>query len=80
MHDIRIGDTVQLRKAHPCGGDLWRVVRVGADVGLRCLTCDRKVMLPRRTFERRLRSVRHADRHPSGTGRDDAVADTSDTA
>ncbi|GAB4125724.1 MAG: DUF951 domain-containing protein [Roseiflexaceae bacterium] len=53
--DILIGDVVQTRKGHPCGGNTWRVVRVGAEIGMRCLTCDRKVMLPRATFERRIK-------------------------
>ena len=44
---------LSVRKQHPCGGDTWRVVRLGAEIGIRCLTCDRKVLLPRATFERR---------------------------
>lgn len=58
---LQIGDTVQMRKQHPCGGDTWRIVRVGADIGMRCLTCDRKVLLPRVECERRIkRIVTHA--------------------
>ena len=53
--EINIGDLVQMRKQHPCGGDTWRVVRVGAEIGIRCATCDRKVLLPRSTFERRVK-------------------------
>ncbi len=53
--EIYIGDIVQLRKIHPCGGDTWRVVRLGAEIGMRCLTCERKVMLPRAEFERRVK-------------------------
>ncbi len=53
--DIYIGDIVQMRKAHPCGGDTWRVVRLGAEIGIRCLTCERKVLLPRAEFERRIK-------------------------
>ncbi|NLX09346.1 MAG: DUF951 domain-containing protein [Chloroflexi bacterium] len=53
--DIRVGDIVQMRKTHPCGSDRWQVYRVGADIGLRCLGCDRRVMLPRRKFERGLK-------------------------
>ena len=52
-----VGDVVQMRKAHPCGGDTWRIVRVGADIGIRCLRCDRKVMLPRAEFERRVKRI-----------------------
>ena len=53
--EIYIGDLVQMRKQHPCGGDTWRVVRVGAEIGIRCATCDRKVLLARSTFERRVK-------------------------
>lgn len=55
--DIHIGDIVRLRKPHPCGGYEWRVMRVGADVGLKCQTCGRVVMLPRGQFERRLKAI-----------------------
>lgn len=50
---LYIGDVVEMRKAHPCGGLQWQVVRVGADIGLVCLTCERRVLLPRRQFARR---------------------------
>ncbi|MFQ3629995.1 DUF951 domain-containing protein [Roseiflexus sp.] len=55
--DIRVGDIVQMRKLHPCGGDTWQVVRIGAEIGIRCLTCNRKVMLMRADFERRVKRI-----------------------
>lgn len=55
--DVRVGDRVSLRKPHPCGGDEWEVTRIGADIGIRCLTCGRRIMLPRAKFEKRARSV-----------------------
>ncbi|MCK5577639.1 MAG: DUF951 domain-containing protein [Dehalococcoidales bacterium] len=55
--EIRLGDVVHLKKKHPCGGDRWLVVRVGADIGIRCLKCQRRVLLERGTLERRLRSA-----------------------
>jgi hypothetical protein len=55
--DIRVGDLVRLRKPHPCGGYDWTVVRIGADIGLRCSTCGRRVLLARRIFNRRLKTV-----------------------
>lgn len=54
--DVRLGDVVRLRKVHPCGGDQWRVERLGADIGLRCLQCRRRVLLERWVFERRLKA------------------------
>ncbi|NWG20271.1 MAG: DUF951 domain-containing protein [Chloroflexi bacterium] len=53
--DIHVGDMVQMRKPHPCGGDTWRVVRIGAEIGIRCMTCERKVMLQRSDFERQVK-------------------------
>lgn len=52
---ILLGDEVEMRKPHPCGGKVWRVERVGADIGITCLTCGRYVLLPRFEFERRVR-------------------------
>jgi hypothetical protein len=51
---LYLGDLVRLRRRHPCGGDTWLVDRLGADIGLRCQTCDRHVLIERRTIERRL--------------------------
>jgi hypothetical protein len=51
---LYLGDLVRLRRRHPCGGDTWLVDRLGADIGLRCQTCDRHVLIGRRTIERRL--------------------------
>ena len=48
---------VRLRKPHPCGGYDWHVIRLGADIGLRCLTCGRRVLLPRRELAKRLKLV-----------------------
>lgn len=53
----QLGDRVQLRKSHPCGGDSWRVVRVGADIGLQCERCERRVQLERPVLRKRLKKV-----------------------
>ena len=55
--DLKIGDVVRLKKAHPCGEFLWTVTRVGADIGLVCRNCGRYVMLPRSQLARRIRQV-----------------------
>ncbi len=60
--DIRLGDVVRMRKPHPCGGAEWRVVRLGADIGAVCLTCGRKVLIPRGEFARRVKM--HLERGP----------------
>jgi hypothetical protein len=53
--EIKLGDVVRLRKAHPCGSYEWEVVSVGADVGLKCLKCRRRVLLKREAFRRRVK-------------------------
>jgi len=59
--EIHIRDEVQTRKPHACGSDRWRIYRVGADIGMICLGCQRRVMLPRRKFERSVKK-----RFPAG--------------
>ena len=54
--DVRLADVVRMRKVHACGGWEWNVVRLGADIGLVCCTCNRRVLLPRRQFERGLKA------------------------
>ena len=54
--ELFLDDVVRLRKPHPCGSTDWVVVRLGADIGLRCLGCSRRVLLPRRTVEKRLKT------------------------
>jgi hypothetical protein len=53
--EIKLGDIVRLKKKHPCGSDQWQVVRLGADIGIRCLGCQRRVLLERPVFERRVK-------------------------
>ncbi len=57
MDEIRLQDTVQMRKTHPCGGDQWLVIRIGADVKVKCLGCGRIVMMDRADFIKRRKKV-----------------------
>ena len=52
-----LGDRVQLRKKHPCGSDTWTVVRLGADIGLVCEGCGRRVLLERRVLRQRMKQL-----------------------
>jgi len=63
---FRLGDRIELRRAHPCGGRTWDVDRLGADLGLRCTTCGRRVLVERRHVEQRL--VAFAVRGPETAG------------
>ena len=54
---LELDDIVRLRKPHPCGGYEWKVVRLGADIGLECITCARRILLPRRLLARRRKAI-----------------------
>ena len=55
--DIHLGDIVRMRKPHPCGATDWQVVRLGADIGIRCQGCGRRVLLPRSQFTRQVKAL-----------------------
>ena len=59
--DIRIGDILIMKKAHPCGGDRWLVTRIGADFKIRCMKCGHEVMTPRIKAEKNIRSVERSE-------------------
>lgn len=66
--EFHLGDVLTLRKAHPCGGVTWRVERLGADIGIRCLTCGHYLLTPR---SRLGRSVK--ERRPAGAAQEPSV-------
>lgn len=53
---ISLGDVVRMKKAHPCGSDLWVVTRTGMDIGIKCQGCGRRVMIPRVQFEKSVKA------------------------
>jgi len=57
MLDLRMGDVIRMRRKHPCGGFDWEIVRLGADVGLRCRGCGRRVLMERSTLIRRAKAL-----------------------
>jgi hypothetical protein len=56
LPDLRLHDHLRLRKQHPCGSYEWTVTRLGADIGLECRGCGRRVMLTRRELSKRLKA------------------------
>ena len=68
LPEINLDDIVRLRKPHPCGSEEWKVVRLGADIGLECLGCQRRALLTRRKLARRLKSIRPAGETQEGQG------------
>jgi Uncharacterized protein conserved in bacteria len=57
MEDIRLNDVVSTKKAHPCGANEWLVIRVGADIKIKCMGCGRIVMMERADFIKRRKKV-----------------------
>ena len=55
LPDLELQERLRLRKPHPCGSYEWTVTRLGADIGLECLGCGRRVMLTRRELARRIK-------------------------
>ena len=62
LPELNLDDIVRLRKPHPCGSYEWKITRLGADIGLECLGCGRRVMLLRRKLARRLKNILRDDK------------------
>ena len=74
MEGVLLGDLVQMRKMHPCGSDRWTVIRVGADIKIRCMGCSRIVMMDRADFNKRMKKVlSHATEPIRGTNKTDDI-------
>ena len=72
MEELLLGDLVQMRTTHPCGSDKWTVIRVGADIKIRCSGCGRIVMMDRADFTKRMKKVlAHATEPIRGTNETD---------
>ncbi len=61
---FNVGDRVEMKKAHPCGSKVWKVMRTGADVRMECEGCKHQVMLPRVKFEKGLKKVLDESHNP----------------
>ena len=53
--DYAVGDRVEFKKIHPCGGKTWEIIRVGMDFKAKCETCERIIMLSRNKVEKSVR-------------------------
>lgn len=52
-----LGDIVQMKKQHPCGTNEWKIIRLGADIRIKCEGCQHSVMIPRREFDKKMKKV-----------------------
>lgn len=55
--DLKVGDIIITKKTHPCGNDRWQILRTGMDIRIKCLGCDRQLMLPRTSLEKRIKKI-----------------------
>ena len=55
--DINVGDRVEMKKLHPCGGKIFEILRVGMDFKIKCEKCGREVMVPRSKIEKNIKAV-----------------------
>lgn len=52
-----LNDVVEMKKQHPCGTNEWKIIRMGADIRIKCEGCQHSVMIPRREFEKKMKKV-----------------------
>ncbi|MBW4439131.1 MAG: DUF951 domain-containing protein [Pleurocapsa minor GSE-CHR-MK-17-07R] len=64
---VNTGDEVEMRKAHPCGSTRWKVFRTGADIGLQCLGCGKRMLMPRGEFNKHARQITPISETERGT-------------
>ena len=57
MKEYKLGSFVIMKKGHPCGTNYFEVVRVGADIKIKCVNCGRVVMMPRVEFNKKIKKV-----------------------
>lgn len=57
MADFVVGQKVRMKKPHPCGSEIWEVVRIGMDFRIKCVQCGRSLMIPRAKFEKGVREI-----------------------
>ncbi len=61
--DVRVGDVLELKKAHPCGNHRFLVLRSGMDFRIRCLQCGREVLVARAKIEKNIKKI-HRESEP----------------
>ncbi|BDR58996.1 DUF951 domain-containing protein [Xylocopilactobacillus apicola] len=67
--EIWLNDQVVMKKPHACGKNHWQIVRVGADIGIICLACQHKIVLPRADFLKKCKKIEHTPESTDGSGR-----------
>lgn len=55
--EFGLNDVVQMKKQHPCGENRWKIIRMGADIRIKCEGCGHSVMLARKDFTKKMKKV-----------------------
>lgn len=55
--EFGLHDVVEMKKPHPCGENKWEIIRMGADIRIKCLGCERSIMLPRNEFSKKIKKI-----------------------
>ncbi len=55
--EYKLGSIVMMKKAHPCGSNEWEIIRVGADIKIKCTACGRSIMMPRIEFNKKVKKI-----------------------
>ncbi|MEG0051049.1 MAG: DUF951 domain-containing protein [Terrisporobacter sp.] len=65
MKEFELNDIVETKKTHPCGSNKWEIIRVGADIKIRCVGCNRIVMITRSKFESSIKKIVKTEKEDS---------------
>lgn len=57
MKEYKLNSVVMMKKSHPCGNDLFEIVRLGADIKIKCVKCNHLIMLSRLDFNKRIKKI-----------------------
>lgn len=55
--EFGLNDIVEMKKAHPCGTNRWKIIRLGMDIRIKCEGCSHSVMIPRKEFTRKMKKI-----------------------
>ena len=56
-NNYKLGTRVIMKKQHPCGTNEWEIVRIGADIKIKCLNCERTILMPRIEFNKKIKKI-----------------------
>ncbi len=61
LYQFKLGEILYLRKVHPCGNSIWKIERVGQEIGIRCIKCKHFLLITRRALEKAVKEVKNPE-------------------